>query len=55
MQTFSDYCSIFNLSPADLEVKILEFPAGVSTFNAQMTALGKSVVSANSLSLKRNA
>lgn len=40
-----DYRRIFSLSDGDLKRKILDFPGGVSSFNAEMHALDHQVVS----------
>lgn len=40
-----EYQQIFNLTENDLSSSILEFPAGMGSFNAQMHALGKRVIS----------
>ncbi len=34
----ADYCQMFELSDADLEQSLLDFPAGISSFNAEMHA-----------------
>ena len=44
-----DYKLIFDLKQKDLEKKILEFPAGFSSFNTQMHGLGYHIVSADPL------
>ena len=40
-----DYRQMFDLSDQDLSKTILDFPGGISSFNAEMTALGHKVVS----------
>lgn len=40
-----DYIQMFDLASADLEKKIFDFPAGISSFNAEMNARHKEVVS----------
>ena len=40
-----DYLQIFALDEADLNKSILEYPAGIACFNAEMHAKGKSVCS----------
>lgn len=42
---FADYQRIYDLSPADLKKTILDFPAGVSSFNKEATERGVRVVS----------
>ena len=44
---FADYCQMFDLSEADRKKAILDFPGGVSSFNAEMHELGHSVLSAD--------
>jgi len=41
----ADYRQMFDLSGADLKKQILDFPAGMSSFNAQMTSQGGHVIS----------
>ena len=46
--SLSNYRQLFQLTDQDLyRPRILEFPATISSFNAQMTALGHNVVSAS--------
>lgn len=40
-----DYRQMFDLSDQDLNNHILDFPGGISSFNAEMTQLGQKVVS----------
>jgi hypothetical protein len=47
--SLKDYKALFQLSNQALNQRILEFPATVSSFNFQMTALGHEVVSASPL------
>ncbi|NER50320.1 MAG: SAM-dependent methyltransferase [Symploca sp. SIO1A3] len=44
-RTFTEYQLMFGLSPADLEARILGCGDGPASFNAEMTALGHSVIS----------
>lgn len=46
-RAFDEYCKMFNLSPADLKGKILGCGDGPASFNAEATAKGHSVVSAD--------
>ena len=45
----ADYRQMFDLSARDLLKKILDFPAGMSSFNAQMTVQGHQVISGDEL------
>ena len=45
--SLADYCQMFDLTNADREKSILDFPGGVSSFNAEMNVLGHHVVSAD--------
>ena len=40
-----EYQQIFNLTEKDLASSILEFPSGMSSFNAQLHAMGRRVIS----------
>lgn len=46
-RSFDEYCSMFKLSPSDLSGKILGCGDGPASFNAEATAKGNSVVSAD--------
>jgi len=39
----ADYCQMFDLSDADLERSLLDYPAGISSFNAEMFVKGHRV------------
>ena len=43
-----DYRQMFDLSDADLERSILDFPGGVASFNAEMHKAGRKVISGDS-------
>ena len=45
VHTLDDYCHMFDLTEADLSNSILDYPASVSSFNAEMHVLGHDVVS----------
>lgn len=42
---FSDYCQMFDLNEKVLNKKILDFPGGLSSFNAEMHSKGYNVIS----------
>ncbi|MFQ4138770.1 SAM-dependent methyltransferase [Nodosilinea sp. PGN35] len=44
-RTLAEYTAMFNLSEADLNLRILGCGDGPASFNAEMTELGKSVIS----------
>lgn len=44
---FADYCEMFDLQQHDLNRAILDYPAGFSSFNAEMNKMGKTVTSAD--------
>lgn len=46
---FADYLQMFNLDTVDLEKKILDFPGGISSFNAQAHADHQQVISIDSI------
>ncbi|MCT7974025.1 SAM-dependent methyltransferase [Laspinema olomoucense] len=48
-RTLEEYQLMFNLSPANLKFKILGCGDGPASFNAEMTALGHSVISVDPL------
>ncbi|MCB1827705.1 MAG: hypothetical protein KDH94_04690 [Coxiellaceae bacterium] len=41
--SMADYCQMFDLSESDLEFAILDYPAGISSFNAEMFQQGYKV------------
>jgi len=43
--SMADYCQIFDLSDEDLTGNILDYPAGISSFNAEMQAKGRTILS----------
>ncbi len=45
--TLDDYRQMFDLSEHDLSLSMLDYPAGFSSFNAQMTQAGHKVTSAD--------
>lgn len=45
----ADYCQMFDLQKNELSQSILDYPGGISSFNAEMFALGNQVTSADSL------
>ena len=45
----ADYRQMFDLSDRDLNRSLLDFPGGISSFNAEMNALGHSVISGDDL------
>ncbi len=47
--SLADYQKIFDLTNQDLQKKLLDFPAGVSSVNAELNALGLTMVSADPL------
>ena len=47
VHSLNDYRSMFGLSNKDLDRSILDYPACISSFNAEMHALGHKVVSAD--------
>ena len=48
-RSLEEYRRMFNLSPADLESKILDCAGGPSSFNAEMCSSGRTVVSCDPL------
>ncbi|NEO28232.1 MAG: class I SAM-dependent methyltransferase [Kamptonema sp. SIO4C4] len=44
-RSLQNYCEMFNLGEAEFQGKILDCAGGPSSFNAEMTGLGRSVVS----------
>ncbi|OGT48063.1 MAG: hypothetical protein A3F17_00445 [Gammaproteobacteria bacterium RIFCSPHIGHO2_12_FULL_41_15] len=48
VHALADYSTMFDLTESDLQRRILDYPAGISSFNAEMVAQGhKQVVSAD--------
>lgn len=48
VHSLEDYCSMFNLDEQTLKLSILDYPAGISSFNSEMFAKGHAnVVSAD--------
>lgn len=45
----ADYCQIFDLKEEEFQLKILDYPSGIASFNAEMHRLGHNVVSADTL------
>jgi len=43
--SFEDYQQMFDLKKQDLKKRILDYPAGVSSFNAEMVSMGHQVTS----------
>ena len=46
---YADMCQMFCLMDADFNKKILDFPAGISSFNMQASQQGQHIVSADAL------
>lgn len=47
--SMADYCQMFDLQESDLSLSLLDFPAGISSFNAQMHQQGYQVCSGDPL------
>ena len=47
--SLADYQQVFDLKDQDLEKKILDFPSGISSVNAELYAQGHTIVSADPL------
>lgn len=47
--SLADYRQIFDLSDQDLQKELLDFPAGISSVNAELNALGHRIISAGPL------
>ena len=43
--SMADYCQMFDLTEEDLKLAILDYPAGISSFNAEMNDRGHKVLS----------
>lgn len=44
VRSLADFCAVFALTPANMPASILVFPAGISSFGAQMYQAGQSMV-----------
>jgi hypothetical protein len=47
--SMADYCQMFDLNDSDLDSRILDYPAGISSFNAEMHAEGCEIISGDLL------
>lgn len=45
--SLADYRRVFDLTEQDLQKKLLDFPSGISSVNAELHALGYSIISAD--------
>ena len=44
-RSFDEYIAMFDLTPADLQLKIIDCAGGPASFNSEMNRLGYSIIS----------